>query len=114
MKLTCIKKFDDGNVIESSVFFNVIIKINDGTINEAVSSGIKKGTYYVALHYDENCNLDSVSTIKPSVNVSFNLEMSKYFEEFIQAYNSNDLKKYFIESSGDCGGGRLSFTYYVE
>ena len=38
----------------------------------------------------------------------------QYFNEFIDAYNSNDLKKYFKESANECGGDSLIFSYSID
>lgn len=92
----------------------VTLKINQNTIDEAVKSGINTGHYYVKLHYNSNCDLAEISTLRVSQNTSFNSEVDQYFKEFIDAYNSNDLKKYLKESAQDCGVGKLSFSYFVE
>jgi hypothetical protein len=90
------------------------IKINQTTINEAEKSGIKTGKYSVNLHYNSNCTLNKITTLSVSQNSSFNREVNQYFKEFIDAYNSNDLKKYCKESATECGSDKLIFSYLVE
>lgn len=92
----------------------VTLKINQNTIDEAEKNGINTGNYYVKLHYNSNCDLSEISTLRVSPNSSFNSEVEQYFKEFIDAYNSNDLKKYLKESTQDCGVDKLSFSYFVE
>jgi len=90
------------------------IAINQTTIDEAVKRGIKKEKYYVNLHYKSNCDLDSISTLRASENSSFNSEILLYFGEFIDAYNRNNLKKYFSESTTECGLDKMFFSYYIQ
>lgn len=114
IKVECKKTYQNGKLTQSTVMLLSSIHLNQSTINEATNSGIETGKYYVNLHYKSNCDLDSISTLRASQNVSFNNEVVLYFKEFIDAYNRNDLKKYFRESATDCGGTKLNFTYYVE
>ena len=113
IKVVCKKTYQNGKLTQSTVMLVSTIYIKQSTIDEAVNSGIKAGKYYVNLHYKSNCDLDSISTLRASKNSSFNNEVVKYFKEFIDAYNSNDLKKYFIESSTECGANKLIFSYYI-
>lgn len=114
IKVVCKKTYQNGKLTQSTLMLVSTIYISQSTIEEAVNSGIDAGKYYVNLHYNSNCELDSISTLRASKNSSFNTEVVKYFKEFIDAYNSNDLKKYFSESSTECGANTLIFSYYVE
>ena len=113
IKIVCKKSSQNGST-QSMLLLIATIKINQTTIDEAEKSGIKTGKYSVNLHYNSNCDLDNITTIKVSKNGSFNREVDQYLAEFIYAYNSNDLKKYFKESATACGGDTLIFSYYVE
>lgn len=100
--------------IQSKLLLIATIKINQTTIEEAEKSEIKSGRYFVHLHYNSNCDLDKISPVRVSENSSFNLDVDQYFNEFIDAYNSNDLKKYFKESANECGGDSLIFSYSID
>jgi hypothetical protein len=113
IKVVCKRSSQKGSS-QSMLLLIATIKINQTTIDEAEKSGIKTGKYYVNLHYNSNCDLDSISTLRASKNSSFNHEVVLYFKEFIDAYNRNNLKKYFSESTTECGGNKLIFSYYVE
>ena len=113
IKVVCKRSSQNGSS-QSMLLLIATIKINQTTIDEAEKSGIKTGKYYVNLHYNSNCDLDSISTLRASKNSSFNNEVVLYFKEFIDAYNRNNLKKYFSESTTECGGNKLIFSYYVE
>jgi len=113
IKVVCKRSSQKGSS-QSMLLLIATIKINQTTIDEAEKSGIKTGKYYVNLHYKSNCDLDSISTLRTSKNSSFNNEVVLYFKEFIDAYNRNNLKKYFKESTTECGGNKLIFSYYVE
>ncbi|MCH2231401.1 MAG: hypothetical protein MK105_13775 [Crocinitomicaceae bacterium] len=114
IKVMCKKAYRNGTLSQSSLLLNAHIHIKQSTIDEAINSGIKKGKYYAKLNYSSDCNLLSIDSLKASDNISFNSEVDLYFSEFIEAYNSNDLKKYFRESDVECGTDRLIFSYYVE
>lgn len=111
INVMCKKTFYNGKITQLSLMLTTTIKINQSTIEEAVDSGLNTGKYYVNLHYNINCDLDSLSTLKTSNNSSFNNEVNIYFQEFVEAYNSNDLKKYFRESNTECGTEVLIFSY---
>ncbi|MCF8416081.1 MAG: hypothetical protein K9G40_07540 [Crocinitomicaceae bacterium] len=113
IKVVCKRSSQNGSS-QSMLLLIATIKINQTTIDEAEKSGIKTGKCYVNLHYNSNCGLDSISTLRASKNSSFNNEVVLYFKEFIDAYNRNNLKKYFSESTTECGGNKLIFSYYVE
>jgi hypothetical protein len=113
IKIVC-KRISQNGSTQSMHLLTAAIKINQTTIEEAEKSGIKTGKYYVNLHYNSNCDLDKITTLRVSKNSSFNIEVDQYFKEFIDAYNSNDLKKYFKESAKECGGNKLIFSYLVE
>lgn len=113
IKVVCKRSSQNGSS-QSMLLLIATIKINQTTIDEAEKSGIKTGKYYVNLHYNSNCDLDNISTLRASKNNSFNNEVVLYFKEFIDAYNRNNLKKYFSESTTECGGNKLIFSYYVE
>ena len=112
IKVVCKRSSQNGSS-QSMLLLIATIKINQTTIDEAEKSGIKTGKYYVNLHYNSNCDLDSISTLRASKNSSFNNEVVLYFKEFIDAYNRNNLKKYFSESTTECGGNKLIFSCYV-
>lgn len=114
IKVVCQKTYQNGKLTQSHVMLVSTIHIDQSTINEAEQSGIKTGKYYVNLHYNSIYELDSISTLKSSKNSSFNNEVLKYFKEFIDAYNSNDLKKYLREPNSECGADKLIFSYYIE
>lgn len=113
IKIVCKKSSQNGST-QSMLLLIATIKINQTAIDEAEKSGIKTGKYSVNLHYNSNCDLDKITTLKVSKNSSFNREVDPYFKEFIDIYNTNDLKKYFKESATECGGDTLIFSYYVE
>ena len=113
IKVVCKRGGQNGSN-QSMQLLLVTLKINQNTIEEAEKSRIKTGQYYVKLHYNGNCDLAEISTLRVSQNTSFNSEVDQYFKEFIDAYNSNDLKKYLKESAQECGGDQLIFSYFVE
>lgn len=113
IKIVCKRSSQNGST-QSMLLLIATININQTTIDEAEKSGIKTGRYYVNLHYNSNCDLDKITTLRVSENSSFNFEVAQYFKEFIDAYNSNDLKKYFNESAKECGVDKLIFSYFVE
>lgn len=114
IKVVCKRTYRNGNLSQSSLILSAYIHIKQSTIDEAVNSGIQKGKYYAKLHYSSDCKLISMTPLKVSDNNSFNSEVDLYFSEFIEAYNSNDLKKYFREPDVECGSDKLIFSYYVE
>lgn len=114
INIKCKKIYQNGEVKQSTLILNVMIGINSSTIDEALSLRIKQDKYYASLHYDNACNLSNMSILKSSENKSFNLEVEQYFEEFINAYNSNNLKKYLNKSETECGKDNLIFSYRIE
>lgn len=114
IKVVCKKTFENGKLIHSSIFLITTILISQSTIDEAIELGVESDKYYVNLNYNEYCELKSLSTLRISRNSSFNHEVLSYFQEFVDAYNSNNLKGYFYKSSEECGIEKLVFTYNVE
>lgn len=96
IKVVCKKTFENGKLIHSSIFLLATVHITQSTIDEAIELGIESDNYYVNLNYNENCELKSLSKLRASKNSSFNYEALSYFQEFVDAYNSNNLKRYFI------------------
>lgn len=114
IKVVCKKTFENGKLIHSSIFLITTILKSQSTIDEAIELGVESDKYYVNLNYNEYCELKSLSTLRISRNSSFNHEVLSYFQEFVDAYISNNLKRYFYKSSEECGTDKLAFTYNIE
>lgn len=97
-----------------SILFQVLISMNEKGISEADSTGVFAGSFSVKLVYKENCDLERLETVALSKNNSFNAQMIDYFDEFVTAYNSNNLKQFFKQSAFDCGSQTMAFQFNVK
>jgi hypothetical protein len=98
----------------SSIFFQVYIQVNEQSINEADSIKVYADSFSAKLFYQENCDLDRLETLIPSKNNSFNAQMRSYFDEFVTAYNRNNLKQFFKKSALNCGDEKIRFQFQVK
>ena len=114
INVSCKKVYENGELKTSNTFINAIVKINIETIDEATTMGVNRDKYSANLLYDAECNLKSMITFKPSSILSFNRSIEEYFDEFITAYNSNDLKFLFMkELEAECGIEKLTFKFML-
>ncbi len=113
IRITCQKTFENDKVSQSIQSLSVFIRINQNATDEALNTGIEKDECIASLNYDNECNLISMTMFKPSQNIRFNQQIEAYFNEFIDAYNTHNLKLYFSESETDCGIQKLRISYRI-
>jgi hypothetical protein len=113
IRIICLKIFENSNVSQSTLLLQVFIKMSESAIEEAINIGVKEDEFVASLSYDQDCNLISMTSFTPSRNKNFNQQIEEYFNEFINAYRTHNLKMYFAESETDCGIEKLSISYHV-